>query len=466
MVLSLYAVNLALRSTLHEPVWLLPIGYTILFILCTSNRTAYYRSPGATTLNTIMFLRFQILPLVILFNGEYEGFVKSYDYIEEAIYLMVYEMLATFLALEFFMRKLNRKNTPIFFKSPVDNNFIGSRHKIHHRVNRHPTFSYKHRDIVLIVSIISLLIMLYENPSLVRGWDLLTQGFIEEDSTLQRAVIVSIMWQILTTWTYVYLVFQQKENYDKNKNSIAIIISLAITFVFLLLSFIAQSQISRWYTIINSLACLFFLLKLFPKRKRSVSLVLLTPLIFFILVTTIYKNVSRDAKIDTETAESVFLSPGFLNSYLAGPSSVNNAIGLYETGEVSATNIPNDILNNMPIVNHFLKPGQTTVYKYNDYIGRVWVDHNGDQIIPLIGQGLAYFGPVFSILICIISVFFVRYFDISFFSSNSVFMYLLAFSACWMGVEMCLNMTINLSWFWIRIIPMWGFFYLVNKLNL
>lgn len=445
VMFAAYAVYQTTYTTIHEPYWSLPITYALLFTICTENKRQLGRSPGNTTLNIIIFLRYLLLPIVVVDSGEYGGIVKNFAHLTEGLYLMIYELVAVFVANEYFIKtkQVNSRNRQI------------------------QNFSFKRRDMTIFVSLIILMLLLVGNPSFVQGFGLITQGFVEtEVSSEKRSSFVSILWQALTTWTYVYLVLYQKYRYDLKQNSLYYLNAIFLTLVFVLITFIAQNQISRWYTIISSIASVFFLMKLFPTKRKSISLFILTPLFLLITTATIYKNVSTDAELSYDTAESVVSSSEFLNAYLGGPSSVNNAIGLYETGDVSIKNLPNDMLNNMPVVNHILTPGQTTVYKYNDYIGRVWESHDGDQIIPLIGQGLAYFGPVLSILISILMIYLIRLFDVRFSTSNSTYMFLFAFVASWFGVEMCLNMTINLSWLYIRVFPMWVLFYLAEKLKL
>lgn len=442
---SIYAIYLTTVTIIHEPYWLLPVTYAFLFTICPKNKAELGRSPGNTTLNIIIALRYLLLPIIVMSSGEYGGIVKDYSHLTEGIYLMTYELLAVFLANEYFLRKIKPK-----YKNT----------KLHN-------FSFKKRDLTILLSVVVLMLLLVSNPSFVGGFGLITQGFVEtEASSEQRSSFVSILWQALTTWTYVYLVLYQKMKYEKTSENVYVYNSLFLSLGFILITFIAQNQISRWYTIISSVAALFLLLKLFPAKRKTVSAAIVSPVVLLITTVTIYKNVSTDADLNYDTAESVITSSGFLNAYLGGPSSVNNAIGLYESGNVGIANMPNDMLNNMPIINHFLTPGQTTVYKYNDYIGRIWDNHSGDQIIPLIGQGLAYFGPIFCVLITIVMVFLVRFLDIKYHTSDSTFMFMVAFMASWFGVEMCLNMTINLSWIYIRIFPMWLLFYLAEKIKL
>ena len=377
--------------------------------------------------------------------GGYDGFVKDFSHVTEGVYLMIYEMIAVFVSNEFFIGRMKAWNT---------------------NQRKFKSFTFRKNSIVLSIALFTLILLLFLFPSFVQGISLIYQGYVDQSGEMaERSTFVSLLWQALTTWTYVYIVLLQKARYDKSGEKKYVANSVVLTLVFLLITFIAQSEISRWYTIVNAIACVFFLMKLFPQKHRIILPVTLSPVFLVLLVVSIFKNVSVESEINADAASSI-INTRFVNAYLAGPVSTNNAIALYEKGDVGIFNMPYDFVANMPIVNHFFPNSNTLNYLYNDFIGRVWEGHNGDQICPLIGQGLCYFGPVFCIILSIISVFFIRYFDLLFNRSHTPYMYIFAFLAAWFGVEMCLNMTINLSWIYIRVIPMFLLFFFAEKFRL
>lgn len=444
-VLAAYSIYLSHISIIKEPYWLLPVSYFFLFTICKKNRLEIGKTPGLTTLNIIAFLRFVLSPIVVLSSGIYGGFVMDYSNITEGIYLIVYEMISIFIANEFFISKIKANNKNVKFRS----------------------FSFKKHNLTICVAIIILLILLYLDPTFVGGFGLITEGVIESElASGKRSSFLSVLWQALTTWTFVYLVFYQKYSYDKFKNKIHIYFSLVLSLGFILLTYIAQNRISRWYTVINTIAAIFLLLKLFPYDRKKVLMYISFPVLILITTATIYKNISEDASLSYDSAVSIVNSSDFLNTYISGPSSTNNSICLYKKGFVGIDYLPNDIISTTPIVNRYVDFKETTRYQYNDLIGRVFKGDDGDQIIPLIGQGLVFFGPIFCVVFSILMVYFVRLFDVVFVNNNSTLSYIAAFVACWFGAEMCLNMTINLSWIYIRVLPMWGLFHIVNKMKL
>lgn len=118
----------------------------------------------------------------------------------------------------------------------------------------------------------------------------------------------------------------------------------------------------------------------------------------------------------------------------------------------------------MPIVNHFIKSGNSTVYLYNLYLGRIFSNSSGDQIIPLVGQSYIFFGWILSPLLSVVSIILMRIADKQFFYATNYMKYVWAFISIWFGLETILNMTINLSWIYIRIIPLFITFWFIEKL--
>ena len=142
-----------------------------------------------------------------------------------------------------------------------------------------------------------------------------------------------------------------------------------------------------------------------------------------------------------------------LEAYFSGPVNVNNAIGLYVEQWGGISSLPLDVVNNMPVVNHWFDTSAATVNLYNRYIGRFW-NGSGDQIIPLIGQSSIYFSILFAPLLSCIAVTIVRVSDRRYIQAETLDVYIFAFLGAWSAVALILNMTIFLSWMYIRIIPL------------
>lgn len=194
--------------------------------------------------------------------------------------------------------------------------------------------------------------------------------------------------------------------------------------------------------------------ELYPYFKK---IIIIVPAIILILIASFLKS-GVNSVFDLITVTSG-------DAYFAGPVSVNNAIGLAKSCSVGITNIIYDFFNNMPIVNHFIKSGNSTVYLYNLYLGRIFSNSSGDQIIPLVGQSYIFFGWILSPLLSVVSIILMRIADKQFFYATNYMKYVWAFISIWFGLETILNMTINLSWIYIRIIPLFITFWFIEKIS-
>ena len=119
----------------------------------------------------------------------------------------------------------------------------------------------------------------------------------------------------------------------------------------------------------------------------------------------------------------------------------------------------------MPVINHFFNTKNSTAYLYNDYLGRIFDGSRGDQIIPLIGQSGIFFTWILSPLLSCISVILLRLSDKKYMETYSYTKYVWGFVGVWFGVVTILNMTINLSWLYIRILPMFAMFWAMDKIS-
>ena len=155
---------------------------------------------------------------------------------------------------------------------------------------------------------------------------------------------------------------------------------------------------------------------MFPEKKVYITRLTMIPAIVLLFIVTIYKNTSY---LGTENGMLQYIREIFdistLNAYFAGPFNVNNAIHMKETHSLGFLSLFYDLLRNFPVVNHYIDVSRSTVGVYASYLGR------GDQILPIVGQSMIYFGYLFTPLLSIISVVLVRFFDYKYFSSLRFF---------------------------------------------
>ena len=299
------------------------------------------------------------------------------------------------------------------------------------------------------------------------GFRVIITGTLEQSVNSVNSNILDIVWETLSTWIYVYLIMREAEKYEQDSKPVHSTVAIIYTFAFVLITFIQSVAFSRWYTIISATAAVTCLFKLFPQYRKKIFYSIVVPTILLLILITSYKNAGYtigETKFSDSLA-NIFSSSNF-DSYFAGPVNVSNAIGVKKNyTNLGIWTILSDMFNNMPIVNHYMDITQTSVYSYNASIGRIW-NGSGDQIMPLLGQSIIYFGYIAAPTMGVIAILLMRKFDYLFKRSKSYMMYLCAFLAVWFSVEpMMLNFTINIAWFYIRIIPFAIAFAVTDKIS-
>lgn len=430
------------------PFWSLPFFFTLYMYLFISKGDI--KGPGIITLHVSMIGRYILVPASYYITGQMSQMAKDYSFMSEAIWLMLYEQFCVFLIM-FYTRHYGEK-----YKA---------------KKNRSLYCQLEYSNILLLFAVILWLVIAASYKSLGNNFSILLSGAVykyrENDVVSDSgSTFISMLWQTLCVWLFVIIATKEQRSYLKDGNIGHALSTAFYALLLIVITFIDQSGLSRWYTIITACSCVAFLAHLFPQNRKSIVSIIAIPSVAIVLLATAVKNggyLQEDNDFQSSTS-SVF-NPTSLDVYFSGPTNINNSIGMLESLEADITNFPNDILNNFPVVNHYVSKSDATVYKYNLYLGRLYERESGDQIIPLVGQGLAYFGLILSPLLSILSILLIRYFDLKYKKCNDYFAYLFAFISIWFGVEaMALNMTINISWFYWRIIPFAISFYFTNRL--
>lgn len=446
----LYCIFVSFNRQTEYGLFLLPLVYSILFAICYRSRRLVGKTPGVTIIMGIMFCRYVVLPVVLCSSGELSKYANDYRYMLQAVMIMLYEMFAIFMTLEvtaikawnIYVRECGQNRKNVVVKPPF---------------------------LIVLVIFCALIGIYLTNQSILNG-NIFTINDISnqvDESIQDVSSLAKIVWQCITAWVFVYGINRQKDKYVVDKKRVHLGISIMFMLVYMIVTYISQARISRWYTLVSAVAAIFVLISLFPDEKKTIARTTIIPVIILILIATILKA-GLYTKGGTDSAYSLIsklITPTSGDAYFAGPVSVNNAIGLSRTNKVGLHNIIYDIFNNMPVVNHFIKPKNSTVYLYNAYLGRIFNGSGGDQIISLVGQSGIFFSWILAPLLSCISVALLRIADKKYVETTSYMKYVWGIVAIWFGLETILNMTINLSWLYIRIIPMFATFWFIEKIS-
>ena len=445
-----YCVFASMNRQTEYGLFLLPLAYSILFAVCYRSRRLIGKTPGATVIMGVMFCRYVVLPVVLCSSGELSKYANDYRYMVQAVVIMLYEMFAIFMVLELtaikawkiYARRYDQGKKNVVVKPPF---------------------------LVVLIIFCALAGIYLTNQSILNGNIFLVNDVANEvDESIQDvSSLVKIVWQCITAWVFVYGINRQKDKYAVDRRRIHVGISIIFMLIYMLVTYIGQARISRWYTLVSAIAAIFVLISLYPAEKKTIARTTIIPVIILILIASVLKAglYTQGGNGNVYSLISKLITPTTGDAYFAGPVSVNNAIGLSQTNKVGLHNIIYDIFNNMPVVNHFIKPRNSTVYLYNAYLGRIFNGSGGDQIISLVGQSGIFFSWILAPLLSCISVFLLRAADKKYVETTSYMKYVWGIVAIWFGLETILNMTINLSWLYIRIIPMFVTFWFIEKIS-
>ena len=398
--------------------------------------------PGMTMLHVIIFLRYCIVPLSISLNNSLDIYAKDYNHIGAAIIIMIIEMLSIFVTLFLIKEKSFPKEKPV----SEDASFV--------RFTRNDVFA------IVIILVIACIIVCV--PSVLGSFYLLFSNTEYNNIVYNVPGPVWMLWKAAIAFIYVYvIVILKRSGYSETTK---VVFSVILSVTYLVHIYIGQAVISRWYLVTSSIASCFLLAESYPRRKKPIVIAIMLPVAIILITASMTKNtdiVFSDSR-DLITAVKALFSPTNMDTYFAGPVSVNNAIGMVLNRDVSILNLPYDLLHNFPGLADHVDTTMVTNKIYN-----LWIFDGSDrfdQILPLVGQSLALFSWLGIPLLSIIDVRLIVLFDKKYSQSKDIRKYVYAFTGIWLGVAPILNMTISISWFYVYIIPLYSVLWFYSKI--
>lgn len=441
----------------QQPFWLLPVLYTFYLFIFRNNEKSIKGSPGLIALNITMFCRYTIVPLVYYLTGITATCAHDFNYLNESVWLMLYEQICVFIAIE-----LTGSQKLFKYDGIIKESVRGAKRNM------------GGEKLFFIISVILFLLLTAFFKDLASGFKVFTSGNFEDFFELEELApssfidnLIAIIWQMLSIWIYIYAVNTESRSYALDKNKMHIFRSILYSFILILLAFIDQTGLSRWFTIINASTTLACLCKYYPMQKKTVLAVMGSPIVLLIAYATLIKNGGFELGSSdmNESLANVFVTDAF-DSYFCGPVNVDNALSAAHKYQTGISNIINDILYAIPMANHWLPRENVTIYINNLHAGRITAYSKGDQILPLIGEAYMYFGFILAPIISVFSVYFIRWFDRKYKEDKSYLTFYYAFGGIWIGcMAMMLNLVICLAWFPVRLIPDYLILRYANKLR-
>ena len=378
----IYIISIGNYKNGHEILFLLPIFYIfsyVFFVAPLINRKKFLIT--VISVSILSWLRFVLTPFLIVYSGNYEGFIylqTSAESIRLAIGLMCYEIFITnFLLYMFVSLQKEKINTSI------------------------PTIygSKKVYSLFLILTILVLLFIGLPNNILQffiievngteRVGDIEGTGMVLTQQILITGLILAFAWSVEF--------FRDKYNINKKVFYVNIVIVLAGFNV----SVIIGER--RSYLIYSAIASIVLLIRAFPLYKKKIIFSISSVSIVVIALMSVYKFFYAfyyDSYIEAFTSSQLDVGnwAATLQAYFLGPENVALAIEMSKNSSLSLLNVFYDIGRSVFGLSFIFKNfGATTVEIFNTY--NYGYSRTNGQILSTIGYGYTYFGfllaPIF-----------------------------------------------------------------------
>lgn len=336
-----------------------PLCYGLLFFFLIPPSFSW--GPGTVTLNIVLFLRYDVFPLLLCLDNFYVPQKVPTAHYELATLLTIAEMLVLFITLHFYSYKKDHKR--IILK----------------RVLPHRVFPLLFILISLYIAIIYIFPDVFANRHFVLNSTLISS---------EKEEISAGIWGIIIQWIerlIILLIISIILSNKKGKR-------MWLCFLVLMAPCLFYTGSSRLSLVIPALVALYMLLRIYPHRKKIILSSISVYLLFCIVILTAAKSYKVENLRDLE----VTCPSAMVNEYFSGVSNI--AIGL-KTKEIfgdrfSVITMINDMFRNGMGYSSLFSSDNNSIYYYNATIYGLHIKR-GDQIPPTQSQSIWYFGLCF-----------------------------------------------------------------------
>ena len=416
-----------------------PLVFFIIFIYIARSYK-YFEFPGMFVFNIICLVRYVVIPILILLDRNYIDNGMLY----EGIKLMLYEELVV----GFFLVYITQNHYKKLKKKSKEGKRLTN-------INTEVGFAFK------IIAVCGVLITL-TNPSSLNQYNILF--FSDTVNVFEYGKYVSgISGTVLNlskfTVPLVLISYLARKNCEK-QNALYYYVALIIIISFNLFIF---KGVSRNSVVLPGVASLFFIARIFPDRRKQTFLIFSLAIFVVVFMLTVIKN----SYLGANSAFSLSGFTRYLESYFVGPRQLGYALQANRVmnDSFSVKTLLNDIFANAPGLSRWFDLNERTTTYYNMVIYN-W-GKSRDAIIPTIGQGLFYFGYVFSIIPELIFIRLMLVFDKKYFESNDIeSVFFLAYFAVRFGNNFVQNVSILFGFVFSLIIPVSLLLWLNNNVKI
>ncbi|MDO4963631.1 MAG: hypothetical protein Q4E75_06040 [bacterium] len=363
---------------------LLPLFFTFISILNYKVYSAFFKKISITLIIICYYFRMVILPAVSSFYN-FDSLIRNNNYlnsISHSVFLMIYE----FFIVLFFCNIILKKNDNVEIKK----NCKGKNEEIDFTKNKLVIF------IVTILTLV-LVLMIFLYPSFksyfrfsfegnINNINLANVNYFNMKNTIPKIIywltiyIINIL-QILIPISLLDIIYRKKINENK-KFVLSIIIAILVVLI---------STPERARSIIISMSLLLLIIKLYQNKNKILIYLIIAICLFLMFGALIFKSGNSFSNTNLSS---------ILQAYFSGVTNVSVTFLMPDRFNLKI--LFNDFCTSIPFFSAFFKNWDTSVKIFNNILYAK--SGNSDQIIPMIGQGMYYFGVMLSPVISLISV--------------------------------------------------------------
>lgn len=364
----------------YKLVFLIPIVYTFMFVISNNNKKIF-GNIGILILNIVMFIRFLIYPLIFVTTFKYGTYIGISEFVNNSIYLMIYECVAVFLFLNWWGgRRLAKRQ--IYYKSKLE-------------------FQTKF-DLIVAITLVLFIAASLLYPSLLIKYSFSKETDIEIGSQ-NISGFLSIFFKVGIYMIFIFILKLFYNTIYKTTISIALLLSVIVS-LFLIASESnrASGDVSRWGFLIFSISILLIITNLYKNYSKWIWGFSLPAILVSIVVLTVIKFG------DDFTFEAFILkyfSTLTLDYYFMGIENISYGLATYHAFDykISFNTMFTDMFSAVPLISAFFDPlNNSTPVLYHEFMDRT------DTIIPTLAQSYAYFGfigaPLISLLFTFLTI--------------------------------------------------------------
>lgn len=387
------AIILFVKRTELTLLSLVPVVYYVIYVKIANIRN-YFRFPGIGLLNIICYIRYLIIPLLYTVCLDTHSIPNN---VFSGVAFFLFEEITVGLFIAYLTRFKYSKLIPKIGGEVDDfDNTKG--------INLDSRIRF-----VFIVICFYALYIIIRRPVYIAEFHFVFSN-VNVSMNVHYGDVNTLILELARLVFPIILTAFFCNQYQKETRPIFYYATVITVLIF---NVLIVKSLSRNTIIFPAIASIYYLIRIFPEKKKStLAMIGSISAIALILLTIVKTNYGSGSDAINNLGKLL----ATLEMYYMGPADLAHAItakSQYSTGFTIRT-VLNDLFYNVPGISHFFNGIDRTNTLFN------MVKGTQSHVIPLIGQGAFYFGYLFSFLLNFVCIGIVSLFDRNYYKSRNL----------------------------------------------